>query len=163
MVRLPDRVPPAAGRAPRLVRAAAAEVAPVPPLARATVPVTLAAVPETFPVTLPVRLPVTGPLNWVAVRGPVGVPPESGRAPGPARGAAAVVAPVPPLARATVPVTLAAVPETLQVTLPVRFPVTLPVTGPLNWVAVRGPVMVPPESGRAPRLARAAAAVVAPV
>src|SRR5271166_3779926 len=159
MVRLPDRVPPAAGRAPRLVRAAAAEVAPVPPLARATVPVTLAAVPETFPVTLPVRLPVTGPLNWVAVRGPVSVPPESGTAPRLARAAAAEVAPVPPLARVTVPVTLAAVPETLPVTLPVR----LPVTGPVNWVAVRGPVRVPPESGRAPRLTRAAAAVAAPV
>ena len=34
--------------APRLVRAAAAAVAPVPPLATATVPVTLAAVPVVF-------------------------------------------------------------------------------------------------------------------
>ena len=37
---------------PRLVLAAAAVVAPVPPLATATVPVTLAALPAMLPVTL---------------------------------------------------------------------------------------------------------------
>ena len=61
--------------------------------------------------------------------------------------AAAVVAPVPPLAIATVPVTLAAVPDTLPVTLPVRFPVTFPVTAPVSGpdtpaVAVIRPVTV---------------------
>src|SRR5271165_6069854 len=152
-------VPPERGTAPRFERAAEAVVAPVPPLARATVPVTLAAVPETFPVTLPVTLPVSGPLNWVAVRAPVSVAPERGTAPRFERAAEAVVAPVPPLARATVPGTLAAVPEIF----PVRLPVTLPVSGPLNWVAVRAPVSVPPVSGSAPRFERAAVAVVAPV
>ena len=40
---------------------------PVPPLAMATIPVTLAAVPETLPVTLPETLPVNVPVNPVEV------------------------------------------------------------------------------------------------
>jgi hypothetical protein len=42
----------------RASKAAALVVWPVPPLAMATVPVTLAAVPVAFPVTLPVKFPV---------------------------------------------------------------------------------------------------------
>ena len=40
---------------------------PVPPLAMATIPVTLAAVPETLPVTLPETLPVNAPVKPVEV------------------------------------------------------------------------------------------------
>ena len=40
---------------------------PVPPFAGATMPVTLAAVPETLPDTLPVTLPVKAPVNPVEV------------------------------------------------------------------------------------------------
>ena len=47
-----------------------------------------------------------------------------------------VAEPVPPLAMATIPVTLAAVPETLPVTLPVTLPETLPVNVPVNPVEV---------------------------
>ena len=43
---------------------------PVPPLAIATIPVTLAAVPEQLPVTLPVTLPVKLPAKLVAVNLP---------------------------------------------------------------------------------------------
>ena len=55
------------GAAPKFVNAAAAVVAPVPPFAIATVPVTLPAVvavvalPVRFPVTLPVKLAVMVP------------------------------------------------------------------------------------------------------
>ena len=47
-VGVPVKVGEAKGAAPKLVRAAAAVVAPVPPFAMATVPVTLAAVPVVF-------------------------------------------------------------------------------------------------------------------
>jgi len=51
---------------PRLARASAAVVAPVPPFAIATVPVTFEAVPLTLPVTSPVTLPVKLPVKVVA-------------------------------------------------------------------------------------------------
>ena len=56
-------------------------------------------------------------------------------------------APVPPLANATIPETLLALPVKLPITSPVRFPVTLPVTlpiiFPLNILAV---IVLPEKS-----------------
>ena len=57
----------------------------------------------------------------------------------------AVVAPVPPLATATVPDTLVAFPVTVPVKLPVIFPVTLPVTLPVKFPLKVLAVMVFPE------------------
>jgi hypothetical protein len=57
---------------------AARVVAPVPPLATATVPVTLAEVPETLPVTLPFRLPITLPVKF-AVTVPAAKLPDASR------------------------------------------------------------------------------------
>ena len=166
-VKAPVRVPPESAKPPRLASAPAAVEAPVPPFPNSTVPVTFEAVPETLPVTLPVTFPVTvpasGPFNCGAVKAPVNVPPESGSPPRLASAPAAVDAPVPPFPSSTVPVTFEAVPETLPVTLPVTFPVTVPASGPFNCGAVKAPVRVPPESAKPPRLARAPAAVDAPV
>ena len=53
---------------PKFVLAAVAELAPVPPLASATIPETFVALPVTvpkiLPVTLPVILPVTFPIKF---------------------------------------------------------------------------------------------------
>ena len=48
---------------PKLVLAAVAEFAPVPPFASATIPETLVAFPVKAPITLPERLPVTLPVT----------------------------------------------------------------------------------------------------
>ena len=48
---------------PKLVRALLALLPPVPPLATATTPETLVALPISEPVTIPVRLPVTFPVT----------------------------------------------------------------------------------------------------
>ena len=123
---LPLAVPVVATAAvpsPRLLRAVAASVAPVPPLATATTPVTFAAVPLTLPVTLPVRLPVTFPARF-AVMVPAAKLPEASRfttveapalllaiivavlpRPRLVRALAASVPPVPPALRGSVPVT----------------------------------------------------------
>ena len=57
----------------------------------------------------------------------------------------AELAPVPPLASATIPETLVALPVKVPVTLPVRFPVTLPVTLPIKFPLNVLAVIVLPE------------------
>ena len=49
---------------PKLILALLASLAPVPPLATATTPETLVALPISEPVTMPVRLPVTFPVTF---------------------------------------------------------------------------------------------------
>ena len=49
---------------PKLIRALPALLPPVPPLATATTPETLLALPISEPVTMPVRLPVTLPVRF---------------------------------------------------------------------------------------------------
>ena len=118
---------------PRLTRAVGASEALVPPLATATMPVTLAAVPLTLPATLPVRLPVTLPVR-LAVMVPAAKLPEPSRLttveapvalaavrvavlprPRLVRALAASVPPVPPAVSGRVPVTLALVRSTAPV------------------------------------------------
>ena len=59
--------------------------------------------------------------------------------------AVAELAPVPPLASATIPETFVELPVKVPVTLPVRFPVTLPVTFPIKFPLNVFAVMVLPE------------------
>ena len=116
-------------------KAAVAAVCPVPPLAIATVPVTFAAVPETFPVTLPTTSRVADPpaLRLTIVEG--------------------VLASVAARARATPEATFAAlVPPTLatdgEAAVPERSPAswTIPFAAPLasEIPRVRSPARVPP-------------------
>lgn len=123
-----------------------AVAAPVPPLAIATVPVTLAEVP----VTLIAQFPEAP----VPVGDGISVPIINPRL---VRAFGAVVAPVPPFAIATVPVTL---PDVVAVVAVAAFPVMLIPQVPEAPVPVGLGMSVPIAN---PRLVRAAGAFAAPV